>query len=159
LGDVTVGVDRPDTFHDVYDGCPGSVVPLALPKRVTQVASDPGMMLRRAVVLVGPLGERGSLRRARLIDSRTPQKRHEGQHFAQVFGRPLPPPGFFPTYPLDLDGDGKVDAESGLLVCDALSTDGDHVRRLTYATRVRDGRRWRYTDLSTEGNGGMISMP
>jgi hypothetical protein len=131
----------------VYDGCGGADGWTLSPE-----VGDPyvGMML------VGPLPPGQRLRHARVV-SPVPRRRpaREGAHLARVFRAGPPAPGFEPFVRVDLDGDGSVDAELGLLVCDHRSGP-DEVRRLRVnATRLRAARAWRFSDV--ERSGGLES--
>ncbi len=61
-------------------------------------------------------------------------------------------PGFFDAQvTVDLDGDGVSDAELGRMVCDHHRPGGGVERDVMWATRLRSGGAWRFTDVAVGG--------
>ena len=129
----------------VYDGCFRAAVPL----RKVRARRGARAAWGEVSVLIGPLEPKQHLARARVLFPR-PGRGLEPAHlpFPDPRGRA---PGWFRTLIIvDLDGDGVGDAELGYLICDERHLE-DATRVLSIATRVRDRRGWRITDLAYGG--------
>jgi len=133
----------------VYDGCFRPAVPLSKVRTRSGARTAWG----EAPVLIGPLAPKQHLTRGRVLFPR-PARGPEAAHppFPDPRGRA---PGWFRTLiVVDLDGDGVGDAELGYLICDVRNLE-DATRVVALATRVRDRRGWRITDLAdSDGLGG-----